>query len=180
MEQNQELTRTLEQIGLKEKEAQVYLTLLALESSTAYRIAEHCQVKKPTVYIILEDLRQKGLVFKIPHAKKALFAARDISEYLAEQRGKLNAVETIIPRLMSLGGSSRPNVYFFNGLRGMREALKYKFEQMRGKTFYSFYGNLESSDPGMLRLYQEWDPQAVAAGMRFKIIMSKKGSERHD
>lgn len=164
---------------MSQKQARVYLALLSLESSTAYRIAEHCEVKKPTVYVVLEELRQKGLVLKVPHAKKALFAARDISEYLQEQRGKLNAVETILPRLMALGGSQKPNVYFFNGIRGMREALRYKFEQMRGKTFCSFYGNLEGSDPAMLQLYQEWDPQAVAAGMRFKIIMSKKDSDRH-
>jgi len=179
MEQNNELAKTLEQIGLKEKETQVYLALLSLESSTAYEIAQHCEVKRPTVYVILEDLRQKGLVLKIPHAKKALYAARDIGEYLAEQRGKLNAVESILPRLMSLGGSQKPNVYFFNGVRGMSEALKYKFEQMRGKIFYSFYGSLEGSDVSVLRLYEEWDRQAVASDMRYQIIMSKKDGNKY-
>src|SRR3990167_7744709 len=103
MDQNADLAKNLEQIGLSPKEAQVYLALLSLESSTAYEIAQHCEVKKPTVYVILEDLRQKGLVLKVPHAKKALFAARDISEYLHEQRRKLGAVESIVPQLQALG-----------------------------------------------------------------------------
>ena len=94
---NAGLAQTLQQIGLEEKEAEVYLALLSLESSTAYQIAQHCEVKKPTVYVILEELRQKGLVLKVPHAKKALFAARNITEYLHEQRQKIKAVETIVP-----------------------------------------------------------------------------------
>ena len=69
-------TKELEAIGLTEKESVVYVALLSLGTGTAYRIAEECSVKKPTVYVILEDLRKKGLVLKVPHAKKALFAPR--------------------------------------------------------------------------------------------------------
>ena len=47
-------------------------------------------------------------MLKVPHAKKALFAARDITEYLHEQRQKIKAVETIVPQLHALGGPARP------------------------------------------------------------------------
>jgi sugar-specific transcriptional regulator TrmB len=176
MEQNPELVRTLEQIGLSPKEAQVYLALLALESSTAYEIAQHCEVKKPTVYVILEDLRQKGLVLKVPHAKKALFAAKDISEYLAEQRGKLNAVQSMLPRLQSLSSTNKPKVYFFNGMRGMTEAMDYKLDSMRGKTFCSFYGNSAEADQRVIQLYRRWTPDAIAANISFKIVMPQNQS----
>ncbi|MEK7108974.1 MAG: helix-turn-helix domain-containing protein [Patescibacteria group bacterium] len=179
MATNQALAQTLEQIGLKKKEAEVYLALLALESSTAYQIAQHCEVKKPTVYVILEDLRQKGLVLKIPHAKKALFAARDIGEYLAEQRRKLNAVEHIAPQLQTLGGAGRPNVYFFTGLRGCAEALEFKFDAMRGKTFHSFYGSLMGSNPEIMRLYSAWDKRALANEMSFKLIMPEEAKKKY-
>ena len=175
MDQNADLAKNLEQIGLSPKEAQVYLALLSLESSTAYEIAQHCEVKKPTVYVILEDLRQKGLVLKVPHAKKALFAAREISEYLAEQRGKLNAVQSMLPRLMSLGGSSKPKVYFFNGLRGFTEAMDYKLESMRGKTFHSFYGNSADAHESVRNIYRRWTPDAVAMGVSFNIIVPRTG-----
>jgi DNA-binding MarR family transcriptional regulator len=176
MAQKDELANTLEQIGLSEKEARVYLALLSLESSTAYEIAQHCDVKKPTVYVILEELRRKGLALKVPHAKKALYAARDISEYLSEQRGKLNAVQSIVPHLMSLGGSGKPNVYFFSGINGLRDALNYKFDAMRDKTFRSFYGDLADADKKVLQLYREHDPRAVAAGISYEIIMAKQSS----
>lgn len=174
MEQNtSDLAKSLEQIGLTPKEAQVYLALLSLESSTAYEIAQHCEVKKPTVYVILEDLRQKGLVLKVPHAKKALYAAKDLGEYLAEARGKLNAVQSIMPRLMSLGGKNKPKVYFYSGMRGFTEAMNYKYDSMRGKTYYSFYGNSESADKRVVELFNHWTPEAVASDISFRIIMPK-------
>jgi sugar-specific transcriptional regulator TrmB len=173
MEQPADLVQQLEQIGLKPKEAQVYLALLSLESSTAYEIAQHCEVKKPTVYVILEDLRQKGLVLKVPHAKKALFAAHDLGEYLAEQRGKLNSVQSMLPRLMSLGGAGKPKVYFYNGIRGFAEAQDYRLDSMQGKTFHSFYGGSEEADPKVRELFRRWTPAAVNAGVSFKIVMPK-------
>ena len=118
------LAQTLEHIGLSEKEARVYLALLSLESATAYRIAEHCDVKKPTVYVILEDLRKKGLVLKIPHAKKGLFSARDIGEYLHEQESRLKAVRLMLPKLHALGSQNKPGVFFFTGLQGVAQAIR--------------------------------------------------------
>src|SRR3989344_4170984 len=163
--------KTLQQIGLKEKEAAVYLALLSLESSTAYQIAQHCDVKKPTVYVILEELLQKGLVLKIPHAKKALYAARDIGEFLEKQKRKLRAVEAIEPQLQALGGATGPSVYFFTGLRGIAEALEFKFDSMRGKTVHSFYGSLIGGNPEVMKIYNVWDKRAVANDMSFKLIM---------
>lgn len=171
MHQPADLIQQLEHIGLKPKEAQVYLALLSLESSTAYEVAQHCEVKKPTVYVILEDLRQKGLVLKIPHAKKALFAARDLSEYLSEQRNKLNAVQSILPRLMSLSAADKPKVYYFSGIGGFTDAMNYKFNSMRGKTYYSYYGNSEGSDARVVNLFKRWTPEAVAADISFRIVM---------
>ncbi|HEV8666990.1 MAG TPA: helix-turn-helix domain-containing protein, partial [Candidatus Paceibacterota bacterium] len=151
-----------------------YLALLSLESSTAYEIAQHCAVKKPTVYVILEELHQKGLVLKIPHAKKALFAAKDLSEYLAEQRGKLNTVQSMLPRLLAMGAVNKPKVYYFKGIRGLAEAMDYKINTMQGKVFYSFYGNLTQIDERARQLYTQWASAAEADGISFKKIGSEE------
>ncbi len=166
-----DLSHTLEEIGLTEKEAAVYLALLSLETATAYQIAEHCDVKKPTVYVILEELRKKGLVLKVPHAKKALFAAQDLVEYVAAQESRLKAAHAILPRLHALGSKPKEGVYFFNGLHGIAQALDYKFDEMRGNTFHSFYGSFKRANPEIVRLSNTWDAKAVRSGMSFNIIL---------
>jgi DNA-binding MarR family transcriptional regulator len=172
------LAKTLQGVGLTEKQAVVYLALLSFDSSTAYQIAQHCVVKKPTVYIVLEELRQKGLALKVPHAKKALYAARDIKEYLDEHEQKIRAAESIVPMLHALGGPNTPNVYFFNGIRGLEEAIDFKFDSMRGKTYFNFYGNLEEGDPNVVELYGKWDRKAVESEISFNIIMPRRGSDK--
>ncbi len=170
MEFDSALLRSLEEIGLSDKEARVYLALLSLESATAYRVAERCGIKRPTVYVTLDDLRKKGLALKVPHAKKALFSAKNIREYVEEQRAKVRTVEQLLPQFEQLRTVPGANVYFYSGIAGMQEALQHKLEQMRGKTFVSFYGTLTDSDPRVTELYSRWDAQAVNADIRFKIL----------
>ena len=177
MDAQSDLIHTLGNIGLSEKEAAVYLALLSLETATAYQIAEHCEVKKPTVYVILEDLRKKGLVLKVPHAKKALFVAQDIIEYLSAQESRLKAARAIVPKLHVLGSRPKESVYFFNGLRGMAQALEYKFKEMRGKSFHSFYGNLAGVSKDVVELYNRWDEKYIAADISSRIIMPEKNKE---
>jgi len=173
MLEKRSLSSTLEKIGLSEKEALVYIALATLQSATAYHIAQHCDVKKPTVYVILEDLRKKGLVLIVPHAKKMLFAPRSLDEYLEEQREHIRAAERIIPSLAELSQGERAHVYFFNGLSGMKDALAHKFDDMRGKTFCSFYGNLKGASEELLAFYASWDKKAYMADMHFRLIMSQ-------
>jgi len=167
------MAHTLQTVGLTEKEAAVYVAVSSLQSATAYRIAERCNVKTPTVYLTLEELRKKGLVLKVPHAKKALFAAVDIEEYLREQRKNIDAVRSIVPQLHALGGEKQPNVYFFTGVHGVTESLGYGLETMRGKLFHSFYGNFAGSNEAVADFYHKWDRRAVAMDISFDLLIFK-------
>ncbi len=170
---------SLRQIGLTEKEAMVYLALLSLGTGTAYEIAQHCDVKKPTVYVILEDLRKRGLILKVPHAKKALFSPVDMEEYLRAEKKKIDAVHKLLPEMRALGGTPSRNVYFFTGLNGLAQALDYKIESMRGKTFHSYYEDLSEGAKGVADLYARWDKKALAMNIAFKIVMGKQYSGKH-
>jgi DNA-binding MarR family transcriptional regulator len=179
MDSTNELSYTLQQIGLTEKEARVYLALLSLESATAYRIAEHCEVKKPTVYVILEDLRKKGLVLKVPHVKKSLFSARNIGEYLQEQEARLDSVRSILPKLQALGIQDKLGVFFFTGLQGVTQAIDHKFDLMRGETLHSFYGDMTGTDAKIIKLLDTWDRKAIEAGISFNIVMAKLSNDEY-
>lgn len=168
------LLTTLKEVGLEEKEASVYLALLSLQTATAYEIAQHCDVKKPTVYVILEELRKKGLALKTPNAKKTLFAAIDPIEYVQEQERRVKATYAALPKLRALGQGSPSGVYVFNGLDGMKQAMDYKFESMRGKTFCSYYSKFAVENKEIKDIYAAWDKKALAAGISFRIITTKK------
>ena len=171
--------RELERVGLSEKESLVYLTLFSIGTGTAYQIALRCEVKKPTVYIVLEDLRKKGLVLKVPHTKKALYSARDLAGYLAEQESGIKMVRSIVPEL-NASGNGNANVFFFNGIQGIKQAINYKLDSMGGKKISGFYSNLAEATPELLKMYSEWDRRCVEElGISFEIIMSEKGAGKY-
>lgn len=71
------MIRSLEQIGLKEKEIKVYLAILKLGASPALNIATETAIKRTTVYLVLEKLKKIGLIGEIiDKNKKAFFAEK--------------------------------------------------------------------------------------------------------
>ena len=53
------LEKYLQEIGLSDKEAGVYLALLATDNSSVIELAGKTKIKRPTVYVILESLAKK-------------------------------------------------------------------------------------------------------------------------
>lgn len=65
----------LKHLGLKDKEAAVYVAALQLGPSPVQVIARKAKVVRATTYVILEDLLKKGLVTSYKEEKKTLFSA---------------------------------------------------------------------------------------------------------
>jgi sugar-specific transcriptional regulator TrmB len=64
----------LKKIGLKEKEAKVYLAVLSLKYTPAQKIAKEAKISRPAVYEILKDLKNKGLVVENKEKNKRYFS----------------------------------------------------------------------------------------------------------
>ena len=125
-------------LGLNEKEATIYLTLLSLNKATAYYIALKSGLKKPTTYVILEDLVRKGFVLKIPQERKSFYIAKHPQECVALFQQKINEVKEILPELMAMQkkDQSKVNVSYFEGPEGVKEV--YRDTLKHGKEFLAF------------------------------------------
>ena len=56
-----ELLNSIKDLGLNDKEAKVYLALLKFGEANVSDIADEAGMKRPTVYVILDEIRKKGL-----------------------------------------------------------------------------------------------------------------------
>ena len=97
-----EVIKKLMPLGLNEKEAKVYVALLEAGRTSAYALAGRAGIKKPTTYVILGQLIEKGLAVEIPRERKQLFAARPPEEFFAEAHRKLDVAEQLLPELNAL------------------------------------------------------------------------------
>jgi len=74
------LIKKLEEIGLSDKEAKVYIAVLELGEGSASEIAKKSEVNRATVYFTLENLMKLGLVSATNEEKKQKFVPEDPSQ----------------------------------------------------------------------------------------------------
>jgi sugar-specific transcriptional regulator TrmB len=133
VQMNEELLSQIEDLGLSEKEARVYLANLMIGPATVQKIADQADIKRVTTYVILESLSSLGLVSKSNQGKKTFFTAEDpISlrrlldkkeQQVAEQK---TAFEGLLPDLESLRNipTDTPGVKFYDTEEGLRSVMK--------------------------------------------------------
>jgi|SRR3989344_829968 len=66
--------KELQALGLSEKEAKVYLAALVLGPDTVQNIAKKAGINRPTAYLQIESLKEKGIISEVEKDKKILLA----------------------------------------------------------------------------------------------------------
>lgn len=173
----------LKKLGLKDKEAAVYLTCLQLGPSPVQQIARKADVVRATTYVVLESLMSRGLVAKYKEGKKTLFTAEPpqmLMRLLEKRRENINEqrhdLELLLPELqvMVKTAKGRPTVRYFDGLEGLRtirrEMLMYS---QPGDTWYNFspYDHLYALLGVDEKSYAQ---QRIAKKIRSRTIFSTK------
>jgi sugar-specific transcriptional regulator TrmB len=116
------------QNGLSLKEAKVYVALLELGETTPLDISRHTQVKRPTVYVILEGLIAKGLVSHVKRGRGVRYRALDPENLYSTQEDALARLKGSLPAfsaLMNQGSSaSASEMRVFEGVAGLRQVME--------------------------------------------------------
>lgn len=122
------IEKELANIGLSEKAVRVYLASLELGPSPVQVISKKAAVNRPTAYVMIDALTEKGLMSSFEKGKKRFFKAENPEQLLkiiSEERRNLETKETsvkkILPELQKLisYASDRPGVSFYEGIEGV-------------------------------------------------------------
>lgn len=168
-----QVTEALQAMGLSEKEAKVYTSLLQLGRGSAYAVAERAGLKRPTTYVILGELMQKGLVLKIPRARKQLFQAKPPDEFFAEAEEKVRVARGVLPQLMAFAEKPEKNfkTLYFEGERGVRQVLSQFNKRMAGEEILGFYAReTEDISPEMRQFFHDWNEEGKRLGVTLRGI----------
>jgi HTH-type transcriptional regulator, sugar sensing transcriptional regulator len=112
-----ELSSVLQYLGLNEKQAKIYLALLQMGSGSVPAISIKAGTKRPTTYLLLEELRMKGLATLLPKKKKAVYTAESPQRLREEQREKEEMIKDNLPELLAIYNSQKekPKVTYYQG-----------------------------------------------------------------
>lgn len=168
----------MQEAGLTEGEAKVYLALIELGSSTTGPIIEKAQVAKSIVYQLLNKLIQKGLVAHMVKEKTKYFQASDphkLIEYIEENEKRLREnkkkIERLLPTLMvKQGNAKQQTANLFEGFNGMVSVHEHIYDKLKkGEEF--FYLGIAPEQPEHFHAYWKKDHlRRVKAGIICKLL----------
>jgi len=115
------LQEALKQYGLNEKEIKVYLALLELGSASVLNISQKAELKRPTVYLILESLIEKKLVSKIPKAGTTAYIAENPDYLLTALENSKKTIQDVLPMLRAIYNIDevKPQIRFYEGKKNV-------------------------------------------------------------
>ncbi len=154
------IQKTLEKIGLTQKQSYVYLALLDLGEAKMTDIAKKAAMKRPTVYLIIEELELLGLASSVLKGKKKVYSAAHPKRLAELTKYRANQVEESMPELLARFGkdSEKPKVQMFEGVQGIDKAYHEAYTMLSNKEEGLWFGDvtfLQEQFPEVLRTYNK-------------------------
>lgn len=156
----------LQQLGLNDKQATVYLATLQLGSASAIEIAHHVNLKHPTVYDVLEALKEKRLVTEVISRNRRIFSPEDPNTFLQLEQERHSVLESALPSLrdLYLGGTHRTRIHFYEGAEGAA-AIRAELLNVRSKEYFYFGAVQEMFKLSSPEIEQEYTRERIKRGI---------------
>ncbi|OGI69218.1 hypothetical protein A3A09_01530 [Candidatus Nomurabacteria bacterium RIFCSPLOWO2_01_FULL_42_20] len=161
-----ELVKSLEKLGLNEKESQIYLAAIKLGHFSVLGLSEKTGIKRPTCYLVLEELRKKGLITTFPKAKKVLYVAEHPNNLLKKTEESYKLAKELMPELQDLiaSESEKPVLKVYTGQKGIQNIYEDILDE--GKTTYYIASAKDLIDAVGSEFLDDWIKRRIAKGMQ--------------
>ena len=126
------MRQILKQLNFSNKEIDVYLAGLKLGKGSITELAKKSGIKRPTTYVILEKLKDLGLVSLSVQKKKKIFSIQNpekLLKLLENEKEKIEEkqkeLKNVLPKLKSLTKKDTlvPTIRYYEGKEGVWNIL---------------------------------------------------------
>lgn len=169
------LNLAVKNLGLNDKEAQIYLALLQLGKTTAYSVSVKSGIKKPTTYVILDNLEEKGFAVKFSQDKKQLFQAEAPQKCIEKVKEQLTFTEEALPELLAIKkeGSEKPSVSYYEGIEGIKKMYEKTLEKAQKGEAIGYFGRTDSEiSKEFINCWNEYNKKRLEKGIKARGIIS--------
>jgi len=159
-------TSFLQHLGLSEKEAHVYTTMLSLGNATVLEISRKAEINRTTIYPLIESLRVKGLINIAYEGLKRRFVANDPQVLKQLWEKQTFAAEKNIDQLQNMYGKGKQqtNIEIYEGLTALKAVYESLVRDIQTGEDYCIISNPE-----------EW----MAADEAYFLNFTKRRAQRN-
>ena len=141
---NDNLINLLASVGLHENAAKVYLAALELGASSIWEIAKKSGVKRPTCYVILEELAYKGFASSNNDGRRVNYSVFRPKQLLIHEERIHNRFKEAGAQLLAIASESKekPKIRTYEGAQGIKKVYSMAADEPRNSTFYILGANM--------------------------------------
>ncbi len=184
------MLRALEEMGLPEKAAQIYIALLGKQKMTISEIARDSRIKRATCYEYLDLLLNKDFISRIPVGKRMFYAALEPKKILNDFKKKTHHLEQRINEMSVFHDAAvhKPRIVFYEGKRELKNIYADIFKTVAD--VYSIFPPATFFENFTVEDYDDWDKEITSYTLKsrdlfiadkhykkIKEIRDKNGSE---
>ncbi len=170
------MIETLEDFGLTEAEAKVYLALLELGSSPVGPVIKKAGMHRATVYDCLKRLMEKGVASYTLKRKMKFFEAADPGVFLSLMKEREKRFAEALPQLKLLKERAeiKQEVTVYQGKRGINTVLGMMLEELGRGGEYADFGVSGLFRTVMGPYWDFWQKNKRELGIKSKCIFDER------
>ena len=173
LHKNMDNLAVLQELGLTENEAKVYIFLLETGSATVAEMTDKLEIHRVNIYDILKRLLEKGLVSYTSEGKKKFYSSTKPDFFLKLLKEKESVFLSILPELeLKTKQSKRKHeVNVFQGKRGIKAILEDMLKERKTIHVFGAQGNFAN----ILPIYsKQFNKRRQKNNIKLKIIHSER------
>lgn len=170
-----DITKSLEKLGLNDKESRVYIASLEMGKFSVLSLANKTGIKRPTCYLILDELVKKGLITTFPKAKKVIYVAEHPNNLLKKAADSYQLAKELMPELQGLMNSTseKPELKVYSGQNGIHQIYEAMLDE--GKDLYYVTSTEELVKSAGTEFLDGWIKRRIQKGIRtYRISVREK------
>jgi sugar-specific transcriptional regulator TrmB len=182
--------QVLQEIGLPEKAATIYLSLLSNRRMTVASLARESGIKRPTCYEYIGFLLAKGFILREPVGKRMFYSAVRPTKVLSDFKKKAALLEASVEEMAKMQdeATSKARVVFYEGKREIRSIYEDLFKTVGD--VYSIFPAAAFFENFSVQDYEDFDKEISGYALKsrdlfvadkyykkIKEIRAKNGSE---
>jgi sugar-specific transcriptional regulator TrmB len=165
-------------LGMNEKTAKIYLAGLALGTTTVQDLARKTGLKRPTVYLHLDELIKSGMFEVVPLNNKQYYRAAGPEIIESRMQKNLSTLRSKLPELVSMRADTmgKPQAVVLEGEEGVRRV----YAEARKANSCCIWSNMTDLYTPLHEIYLEMFEEVKEKGIGMReIIADTKEAKRY-
>jgi sugar-specific transcriptional regulator TrmB len=168
-----DLKITLKEIGLSENESSVYLASMALGPTSVLQISRVAELRRTTVYSVIDELQKKGLMNIEISGFKKLYVAQDPKKLKAVLKKREDEFDSLLPEFEALYNLKQTGseIRYYQGLESIKNALGTILEDTKPHDDYLVIADQENwykQDP---KFFQDFMERRAKKRLKIRMLL---------